>query len=217
MSGERRPATAVICDFGGVLTTPLIRAMSAYTERAGITLADLGEALVRAAEADGGRHPLFELECGCISEEEFVRRVETQLPEGASLEGYREVWFDHLDPNRPMIDFMGRLRREGLRMALLTNNVREWEPLWRAKLPELDEIFELVVDSAFVGMRKPDPEIYELTLERMGDGVRAEDCVFIDDTAPNCDTARGLGMYAVHFEDTERAIREVEAALGRSA
>ena len=51
-------------------------------------------------------------------------------------------------------------------MALLTNNVREWEPLWRSMLP-VDEIFELVVDSAFVGMRKPEPEIYELTLERL--------------------------------------------------
>ena len=52
------------------------------------------------------------------------------------------------------------------RMALLTNNVREWEPLWRTMLP-VDEIFELVVDSAFVGMRKPEAEIYELTLERL--------------------------------------------------
>ena len=50
---------------------------------------------------------------------------------------------------------------------MLTNNVREWEPLWRAKLP-IDEIFEVVVDSAFVGMRKPEPEIYALTLERLG-------------------------------------------------
>ena len=52
-------------------------------------------------------------------------------------------------------------------MALLTNNVREWEPLWRSMLP-VDEIFELVVDSGFVGYRKPDREIYDLTLERLG-------------------------------------------------
>ena len=52
--------------------------------------------------------------------------------------------------------------------------MREWEPLWRAKLPEIDELFEVVVDSAFVGLRKPDPAIYELTLERLGDGVQAE-------------------------------------------
>ena len=62
-----------------------------------------------------------------------------------------------------MIELMRELRGRGYRMALLTNNVREWEPLWRAMLP-VDEIFEVVVDSAFVGMRKPEPEIYELTL-----------------------------------------------------
>ena len=72
--------------------------------------------------------------------------------------------------------------------------MREWEPLWRAKLPEIDEIFEVVVDSAFVGMRKPEPEIYELTLERLGDGLAAEDCLFVDDIDVNCDAARALGM-----------------------
>ena len=79
-----------------------------------------------------------------------------------------------------MIEFIRELRARGLRAALLTNNVREWEPLWRAKLPEVDELFEVVVDSAFVGLRKPDPEIYALTLERLG-GVSPEDCVFVDD------------------------------------
>ena len=87
-----------------------------------------------------------------------------------------------------MIELMRELKRGGLRMALLTNNVREWEPLWRSMLP-VDEIFELVVDSAFVGMRKPDPPIYELTIERLG-GVTAEQCLFVDDVAVNIEAAR---------------------------
>ena len=120
-----------------------------------------------------------------------------------------------MSPNAPVIECLTELRGRGLRMALLTNNVREWEPLWRAKLPELDEIFELVVDSAFVGMRKPEPQIYELTLERLG-GVRAEECVFIDDLDVNCETARELGMTAVQFRDAEQAIPEIEAALNSS-
>ena len=91
--------------------------------------------------------------------------------------------------------------------------MREWEPLWRSKLPEIDELFEVVVDSAFVGLRKPDPAIYELTLERLGDGVRAEDCVFVDDLEVNCDAARALGMAAVRFADAEQAIAEIESAL----
>ena len=62
---------------------------------------------------------------------------------------------------------MRDLRDRGYVMGLLTNNVREWEPRWRAMLP-VDEIFGVIVDSAFVGMRKPEPEIYELTVERLG-------------------------------------------------
>ena len=94
---------------------------------------------------------------------------------------------------------------------MLTNNVVEWEPRWRSMLP-VDEIFELVVDSAFVGMRKPEPEIYELTLERMG--LTAPECVFVDDIDINCEAASALGMTGVHFVSAEQAIAEIETALG---
>ncbi len=92
--------------------------------------------------------------------------------------------------------------------------MREWEPHWRAKLPDVDEIFEVVVNSAFEGMRKPEPEIYRLTLERLGDGVAAQDCVFVDDIEVNCQTAEQLGMAAVHFRDTDQAVAELRAAVG---
>ena len=108
---------------------------------------------------------------------------------------------------------MRDLRGRGLRMALLTNNVREWEPRWRSLLPEIDEMFDVVVDSAFVGMRKPEPEIYMLTVERLGDGWRPADCVFVDDIDLNCEAARELGMAAVLFVDTEQAREEIERAL----
>ena len=142
---------------------------------------------------------------------EFLRMLEAELEPGVSLSGMRDVYFEHLHPNRPMIEFMQSLRGRGLRMALLTNNVREWEPLWRAKLPEIDEVFEVVVDSAFVGMRKPDPEIYTLTLERLGDGLEPADCLFVDDVDVNCETARSLGMRAVHYVEADRAIAEIRA------
>ena len=96
-------------------------------------------------------------------------------------------------------------------MALLTNNVREWELRWRALAP-IDEIFELVIDSAFVGMRKPDPEIYELTVTGLGVPARG---------VPVHRRHRGqlrrrrvaAGMRAVVFRDTEQAIAEMRAAL----
>jgi len=199
----------VISDFGGVLTTPLIESFLAYQRESGIVLEELGTAMARLMEEDEGRHPLFELEKGNITEEEFVRRLGDAL--GRPLDTMREVYFENLHPNGPMIELMRELRDSGLRMALLTNNVREWEPLWRAKLPDVDEIFEVVVDSAFVGMRKPDPRIYELTLDRLGSV--AGDCVFLDDLDVNCQAARELGMAAVRFEDTDAAIAAVEAAL----
>ena len=93
---------------------------------------------------------------------------------------------------------------------MLTNNVREWEPFWRSKLP-IDEIFETVVDSGFVGMRKPDPAIYALVLEQLA--LPADACVFVDDLAHNVEAARALGFAVVHHEDTARTIAELDAVL----
>ena len=142
--------SAFISDFGGVLTSPLSEGFLAYQEESKVSLEELGLAMARATETHG-EHPLFVLERGEISEREFADRLERELPDGFSLTRLREVYFERLVPNAEMIAFARELRERGLRTALLTNNVREWEPLWRAKLPELDEIFELVVDSAFVG------------------------------------------------------------------
>jgi HAD superfamily hydrolase (TIGR01509 family) len=64
-------------------------------------------------------------------------------------------------------------------------------------------------------MRKPEPRIYELTLERLGGGLAADECLFVDDLEVNCEAARELGMTAVRFDDAEQAITELEAALGR--
>jgi putative hydrolase of the HAD superfamily len=204
---------AVISDFGGVLTSPLIQAFLAYEGRSGVRFEDLGKAMHRVAQKTGGEYPLFRLEKGEITEREFLAAIEAELDGDVRLDSLRETYFAHLDPNRPMIDYMRELRGRGMRMAILTNNVREWEPHWRGKLPEIDEIFEVVVDSAFVGMRKPDPRIYELTVERLGDGLRPEECAFVDDNEPNVVAATELGMSAVHFRDTEQARAELEALL----
>jgi putative hydrolase of the HAD superfamily len=205
------PVRAVISDFGGVLTSPLFESFAAWQRQSGLSFERLGQAMADATERND-MHPLYELEKGTITEAEFLRMLEAELDPGTSLSGMRDVYFEHLQPNPPMIDFMRELRGRGLRMALLTNNVREWEPQWRAKLPEIDEIFELVVDSAFVGMRKPDREIYELTLERLGNPAPSE-CLFVDDVEVNVEAARELGLSAVHYRDNDQAIPEIRAAL----
>ena len=206
--------TTVISDFGGVLTTPLIRSFAAVQDQTGVPFEELVNAM-SAIQEEEGSHPLFELETGRITEDEFLRklgeRLEPVLGHPPELHRFREIYFDALHPNEPMIDLMREAKSSGHRMGLLTNNVREWEPLWRTMLP-VDEIFEVVVDSGFVGMRKPDREIYDLTLERLG-GPAPEECLFVDDTDVNCDAARELGMSAVHYRDNDQAVGEIRSAL----
>ena len=212
MTPER--ITTVISDFGGVLTTPLIQSFAAVQDQTGVPFEELVGGMARIQEQEG-RHPLYELETGRLTEADFLSKLgdvlEPALGHRPELHRFREIYFDALHPNEPMIDLM-REAKGGHRMGLLTNNVREWEPLWRTMLP-VDEIFEVVVDSGFVGMRKPDREIYDLTLERMGDPA-PEECLFIDDTDVNCDAARELGMTAVHYRDNDQAIPEIRDALG---
>src|SRR5215218_4929045 len=206
---------AVVSDFGGVLTTPLLSSFVAVQDEIGISPEELGEAM-RAATEKRGENPLFELERGEIAETNFLDLLSDALEPLAGhrphLHRFREIYFEALHPNEEMIALMRELKTSGLKMAMLTNNVREWEPLWRSMLP-VDEIFEEIVDSAFVGCRKPEARIYDLTLERIG--LPAEACLFVDDLAPNIEGAEAAGMSAVHFRDNAQAIAEIRAALGQ--
>lgn len=205
---------AVVSDFGGVLTTPLLDAFVGLQEHRGIPLEAFGAALVRAASDNGGTNPLFELETGRLTEAQFVAQLgdalHAELGRDVDLARFGEAFFEHLHPNEELFAFMRALHGRGYRMAILTNNVREWEPLWRSMLP-IDELFELVVDSGFEGVRKPDPRIYEVTLERLD--VAPEATLFLDDMEVNCDAARALGMQAVWFRSNVQAIAEIEQAL----
>ena len=202
---------AVISDFGGVLTVPLLGAFEEIQDGTNVPPEAYGEAMAHSLRRDGV-HPLFALERGEITEADFLERLERGLAETAgitvSLHGFGARLMDALAPNHELFDHYRTLRRDrGLRFALCTNNVREWEPLWRSKLP-IDELFEVVVDSAFVGTRKPEPEIYAITLERLG--LPAEACAFVDDVAVNVDGAREAGMHAIHFRATDQVIAELD-------
>jgi putative hydrolase of the HAD superfamily len=205
--------TAVISDFGGVLTSPLLDSFAAFHNSSGISLEQLGTAM-GAILAREDKHPLFELETGRMTEREFLRMLGEQLSNDlgrpVEMHGFGERYFEHLHPNERMIDYMHALRGRGYKLAICTNNVREWEQRWRAMLP-VDEIFDLVVDSAFVGTRKPERRIYEITLERLG--VGPGEALLVDDIELNCEAARDFGMRAVHFRSSAQAIEEIEAAL----
>jgi putative hydrolase of the HAD superfamily len=204
----------VVSDFGGVLTSPLMSAFNRVQDDLDIPVEAYGTAMAHSLAHDGV-HPLFALERGEITEAEFLARLQrglaAELGRDVSLHGFGAQLLEGLHPNRELFDRFAALRRErGLRFALCTNNVREWEPLWRAKLP-IDDVFEVVVDSAFVGTRKPEPEIYAITLERLG--LPAEACAFLDDLEVNVDGARNAGMQGVVYRDTAQAITDLEALL----
>jgi putative hydrolase of the HAD superfamily len=205
---------AIVSDFGGVLTSPLMDAFTRLQDGIDVPPEAYAEAMAHSLAHDGV-HPLFALERGEISEGDFIARIERGLEatvgRSISLHGFGARLMDELHPNHELFDHFRALRAErGLRFALCTNNVREWEPLWRPKLP-IDEVFEVVVDSAFVGTRKPEPEIYAITLERLG--LPAGTCAFLDDLEVNVNAAREAGMHGVVYRDNVRAVTELASLL----
>ena len=202
---------AVISDFGGVITMPLMEGFIRAHAEIGIPVEDLATAMRLAAER-ASEPPLWTLERGQMSERDFIRGLEDMLGEvtgkPVDLDGYGHRLMHALEPNTPLLDYYRRLRDEhGLRLAVLTNNVREWQPIWRGRFA-IDELFELVVDSGFEGTRKPEPEIYALTLERLG--LPGEQCAFLDDVEINVTAASEAGMHGIHFRDTAQAVAELE-------
>jgi putative hydrolase of the HAD superfamily len=184
-------------------------------EEHGIPLESLGKAMWRATQ-ERGENPLYGLERGEMAEADFLAvlddALEAEIGRRVGMRDFAERYFAQLETNEEMLAFLRAAREErGIRLAMLTNNVREWEARWRAMVPGIDELFEVVVDSAFVGMRKPEPGIYRLTLDRLD--LPGDACAFVDDVDVNCVAARDAGMHAVHFTDTAQAIGELSALL----
>jgi putative hydrolase of the HAD superfamily len=202
---------AVISDFGGVVTQPLIEGFKRAHAEIGVPI----EALGAAMQLTAARHPeppLWTLERGQMSEADFIADLEATLTEvtgrPVSLDGYGARLMGMLEPNEPLLARYRELRAGGVRLAILTNNVREWHDIWRTAF-DIDAIFELVVDSAFEGTRKPEPRIYELTLDRLG--LDAEHCAFIDDVEINVVAAKQLGLHGIHFRSTDQVLAELDA------
>ena len=202
---------AVVSDFGGVVTRPLDEAFKRAHAEIGIPVEALGRAMALVAERCH-EPPLWTLERGQMREPDFIALIAGGLSEvlgrPVDLDGYGARLMKSLEPNEPLLDHYRALRGRGVRLAILTNNVREWHDAWRTRL-QVDELFELVVDSAFEGTRKPEPRIYELTLSRLG--LAAEACVFIDDVEVNVVAARELGLHGIHFRQTDQVIAELDA------
>jgi putative hydrolase of the HAD superfamily len=204
---------AVVSDFGGVITLPLIEGFKRAHEDIGIPIEALGKAMALTASR-APEPPLWTLERGQMSEPDFIAGLVAALSEvlgrPVDLDCYGARLMGELEPNEDLLAYYRSLRERGVRLAILTNNVREWHDAWRQKFA-IDDLFELVVDSGFEGTRKPEPEIYALTLQRLG--LPGEACAFVDDLEVNLPPARAAGMHAIHFRETSQVVAELDALV----
>ena len=205
---------AVIFDFGGVFIEspyPLLEAMGAEL---GAGPGQMTES-VFGSLAEDSDHPYHRLERGEIPLQQARDEI---LHRGRALYNLEVDIFQLFDRmpsgvHQQLVDRVKGLKREGYPTAMITNNIREFAGSWRSLLP-VGELFDLVVDSSQEGMRKPNPAIFRLTLERLG-GLAPERTVFLDDCEGNVKAADSLGMQTIHVRgDISEAIAELDALLG---
>lgn len=210
-----------VFDLGGVMTEPLGRHRETIDD-------PLQRELLRFFLDDfhavyhlpTGTHDLHQLEVGAISDGEFFdRMVARHVAAGGqgcdARTAERVVFGRGLAACAAMVDVVRQVRAAGYRTALLTNISRAGEGIWRSLLP-VDELFDTVVDSSQVGLRKPDPAIYRLTCSRLR--LAPEECLFVDDLACNVDAAAALGMTTLHCADPVAVAEQVAMLLlGRPA
>jgi len=233
--------STVIFDYGGVISSPLFVGIGAFEEAEGFAKGSLlellfgethyigveGRAVAAEVAADPDRvesegevrdEPDWHLlEKGHLDVatyfERMVEKAPTILGKPIDMDAYGRFWRSTAPGVHWMVvQKMRELKTRGLRIGLLTNNVKEFGEHWRATFPI--ELCDDIVDSSHVGMRKPEREIYALTCERLA--ITPRQAVFIDDNADNIAAARAYGMEAVHFgEDPWTALAELDAILER--
>ncbi len=203
MESGRRPA--LIVDFGGVLTTSIWPAFSAFCEGEGLETDAVRELFKRDPRALAD---LRELETGSVESAEFERRFAEHLGIPDRSDGLIERLFAGLEPDEKMIGAVRTARAGGLPTGLISNS-------WGRAIYDddlMDSLFDTVVISGEVGLHKPEPAIYLLACERLG--VEPADAVFVDDLRENCAGAEAVGMTAVLHRETDETVRRLEELLG---
>jgi epoxide hydrolase-like predicted phosphatase len=213
-----RTVDSVIFDLGGVLWAEggLARLAEGYPVEQQAAVVEL----VLGPYHEDTDHPWHRVERGELDLASFVADLrERARAAGIELRGWGSSGGGGSGEakvgttlNDEMVRLVRELRGSGVRTGLLTNNVAELRPTWRAMLP-WDELFDDVVDSSEVGLRKPNEAIYRLALARLG--AHAERTAFVDDMPSNVHAAERLGMVGVHVEgDGEAAIATVRRLAG---
>ena len=203
MASEDASRRGLLVDWGGVLTSDLFVSFSAFCELEGLEPDAIARAFRENAEC---RELMLGLETGAVAQEQFEPRVAALL--GVHAPGLIERLFAGARPDAQMVEAVRRARGAGIRTGLVSNS---WGTT-RYPRDLLAELFDAVVISGEVGMRKPDRAIYSLGAERVG--LAPEECVFVDDLSVNLAPAAELGMATVHHTGADRTIPELERLLG---
>ncbi len=193
----------LLVDYGGVLTSNLFESFAAFCEQEGIEPDAIGR---RFREDRAARQLLIDLETGELPEEEFEPQFAAML--GVNPAHLIDRMFAGSVPDEPMVAAVLKARREGVRTGLISNS---WGTR-RYDRAELAELFDGVVISGEVGIRKPAPEMYQLGADRIG--LEPSACVFVDDLPFNLGPAAELGMATVHHTNSVDTIAELERLLG---
>jgi len=194
--------TGLLVDWGGVMTTNVFASFRAFCEQEGLSADEIGE---RFRTDRASRELLIGLETGALPETEFEQRFAQIL--GVSEDHLIERLFAGGLPDDTMHTAVRRARQAGIRTGLISNS---WGTS-RYDRGLLAELFDGVVISGEVGMRKPTPEIYEQGARAIG--LSPDACVFVDDLTFNLAPARDLGMATVHHVESEQTIGELERLL----
>lgn len=205
----------LVVDWGGVLTAPIRTAVESWADRDGIDLTHYGD-IIRAwlgpeAEIEAAMNPIHALERGEVEVPHFEERLAAELSRrsGRTVEsaGLLERMFAHFEHAHDMNALVRRARGHGIRTALLSNSWGDYYPrhLW-------DGMFDEVVISHEVGMRKPEPRIFELTLQRLR--LEPGEVAFVDDLPVNIAAGAELGIIGVLHQSYDQTRLELEALFG---
>lgn len=202
MPPERKHGLLV--DFGGVLTSDVFSSFQAFCQAEGLE----PDTVARRFRSDEtARQLLADLETGRLSEEEFQPRFAAVLGVAEPV-GLIDRLFAGMRSDHAMLNAVRAARDAGVRTGMVSNS-------WgrgRYDRSQFPVLFDGVVISGEVGVRKPEPRIYELGAEAIG--LRPAGCVFVDDLPGNLKPARELGMATVHHTGAEETVPQLERLLG---
>jgi putative hydrolase of the HAD superfamily len=207
---------AVIFDLGGVVLPSPFAAFRAYEQAQGLPHRFVSEVIVR-----GGDHGAWSrFERGELAPDDFAPVFEAECAAAGGTVVVADLFGSMTGETGPIPEMTAAIRAiraHGLRTGALTNNWADadGESHVSGDSPlalELAELFDTIVESARVGLRKPDPRIYELVCERLG--VTPAETVFLDDLGANLKPARTMGMTTIKVDDPVAAVAELGAVLG---